>query len=85
MLEAQNMTVIRHVFVDHHEYQQQDFTFEDGLPIVMTEKDAVKCQAFAIANAWYVKTTLDVEPSFFSTLVNRLSAASASNSRSSET
>jgi len=42
-------------FIDHHSYGLQDFgTFNDNTPLLMTEKDAVKCQTFAKSNWWYV-------------------------------
>ncbi|WP_286262611.1 tetraacyldisaccharide 4'-kinase [Thalassotalea atypica] len=42
-------------FVDHHHFVEKDFqSFKDDLPLLMTEKDAVKCKAFASANWWYL-------------------------------
>lgn len=38
-------------FADHHGFGPEDFKGVEG-PLVMTEKDAVKCQAFA-ADHWY--------------------------------
>jgi tetraacyldisaccharide 4'-kinase len=49
-----------HVFADHHHFQAQDFQSFDDKPVIMTEKDAVKCRAFAKENWWYV--TIDVVP-----------------------
>jgi len=42
-------------FNDHQSYQVETFT-EYGIkqPLVMTEKDAVKCKSFAKANWWYL-------------------------------
>jgi tetraacyldisaccharide 4'-kinase len=53
-LKKQGITLIKHVFSDHHQYKLQDLQFDDGLPIVMTEKDAVKCRRFSIENSWYL-------------------------------
>ncbi|MGB1092097.1 MAG: tetraacyldisaccharide 4'-kinase [Oceanobacter sp.] len=53
-LEKLGMEVIRHPFPDHHPYQKSDLDFEDELPVFMTEKDWVKCQAFANENHWYL-------------------------------
>lgn len=39
-------------FPDHHAFSIADFGFDDGRPLLMTEKDAVKCTAFARPN-WY--------------------------------
>ncbi|MEB3766654.1 tetraacyldisaccharide 4'-kinase [Acinetobacter sp. MD2] len=35
----------KHEFADHHDYNLNDFSFNDTLPIITTEKDAVKIQA----------------------------------------
>ena len=42
-------------FVDHKSFTLDDFNqFKTDLPLLMTEKDAVKCQAFAADNWWYL-------------------------------
>lgn len=41
-----------HSFSDHHKFSAQDFTVYGGKTIVMTEKDAVKCEGFALPE-WY--------------------------------
>ena len=37
-----------------------DLVFDDELPVLMTEKDAVKCEAFAPPHAWVVPVTAEV-------------------------
>lgn len=46
-LRARGIEVIEHPFSDHHAYVAQDIQFLDGLTVLMTEKDAVKCRTFA--------------------------------------
>lgn len=42
-------------FIDHKSFKQSDFIqFKDDIPLLMTEKDAVKCQEFAQDNWWYL-------------------------------
>jgi tetraacyldisaccharide 4'-kinase len=42
-------------FVDHKNFSLDDFNqFKDDLPLLMTEKDAVKCKEFAQDNWWYL-------------------------------
>jgi tetraacyldisaccharide 4'-kinase len=53
-LRAARLELIEHPFPDHHRYAAADLQFDDGLPLIMTEKDAVKCQAFAPENCWYL-------------------------------
>jgi tetraacyldisaccharide 4'-kinase len=47
-------------FPDHHPYVAQDLAFAGDGEIVMTEKDAVKCAAFANARHWAL--VIDAEP-----------------------
>lgn len=53
-LRAQGVLVIEHAFADHHAYQAADLEFGDALPVLMTQKDAVKCMAFARPHHWSV-------------------------------
>lgn len=53
-LEKLGLNVIPHRFPDHHAYKQSEIAFNDNLPIIMTEKDAVKCSQFVNPNAWYL-------------------------------
>lgn len=46
--------VIEHPFEDHHQFVASDFKFNDRFPIVMTEKDAVKCESFANKKFYYL-------------------------------
>ncbi len=42
-------------FVDHHSFSLADFSaFDDNVPLLMTEKDAVKCRDFCKSNWWYL-------------------------------
>ena len=50
-------------FVDHHKFSAQELNkLSAALPLVMTEKDAVKCQAFAQQNWWYLAVNATFEP-----------------------
>jgi len=53
LLEVSGMHCIRHPFPDHYAYKAQDVCFDDSLPVLMTEKDAVKCFPFKLDNHWY--------------------------------
>lgn len=54
-LSRAGLQVIPHAFPDHYLYQATDFNFNDTLPILMTEKDAVKCEAFADQRFWWLR------------------------------
>lgn len=60
-LEALNWRPIAHPFADHATFSRAALTFSPALPLVMTEKDAVKCRAFAADDWWYL--AVDAEPS----------------------
>ena len=53
-LTKQGLTVQQHPFADHHNFQASDLAFGDDIPIIMTEKDAVKCQSYATKNMWFI-------------------------------
>lgn len=53
-LIKQGLNIIPHPFNDHHIFQSNDISFNDSNPILMTEKDAVKCQHFVNKNMWAV-------------------------------
>jgi tetraacyldisaccharide 4'-kinase len=56
-LRARGLQIVEHPFPDHHPFVAADLEFADDAPVLMTEKDAVKCRAFASARLWYVPVT----------------------------
>lgn len=57
-----------HIFPDHHRFIQQDLSgFQNG--VIMTEKDAIKCQAFAEINWYYLSIAAQLPDSFWSALL----------------
>ena len=59
MLREAGLTLYEHPMPDHHDFKSGDLDFGDSLPVLMTEKDAVKCAAFADARCWYVPVTAE--------------------------
>ena len=53
-LRARGLEVIEHPFPDHHALAAAELDFGDGLAVLMTEKDAVKCRDVAGPGLWYV-------------------------------
>ena len=53
-LAEAGLEVIPHPMADHAPLGPGDLAFDDGLPVLMTEKDAVKCGRFAAETHWYV-------------------------------
>lgn len=71
-LQREGFDVVPHAFVDHHAYTPEDFHFAEKLPVVMTEKDAVKCAGFAAVNWWYVPVQAELPQAFLEALLQRL-------------
>ena len=61
MLRACGMQVSPHELPDHAALKAADLEFGDGRPVLMTEKDAVKCAGFALAQHWYVPVSVNFE------------------------
>jgi len=59
-------------FPDHHAYTAAEIAFANARPVLMTEKDAVKCREFAADNWWYLETVAVLEPGFVTTLIAEL-------------
>ncbi len=54
MLRGLGLRPIEHAFPDHHDFTTADLAFNDAVPVLMTAKDAVKCQQFDDARLWEV-------------------------------
>jgi tetraacyldisaccharide 4'-kinase len=53
-LRAAGLEPIEHPFADHARLRPEQLQFADGLPVLMTEKDAVKCRRFGGTDRWYL-------------------------------
>jgi tetraacyldisaccharide 4'-kinase len=61
MLSQQGIRLVMHPFPDHHPFTAQDLDFGDDLPVLMTEKDAVKCRAFGGERHWVVPVEAGID------------------------
>lgn len=62
------------IFIDHYAYSIQDFVgFTTELPLLMTEKDAVKCQSFAKKHWWYLAVNAEFEHEDIAPLLTQIS------------
>jgi len=62
----------KHPFPDHHPFQPGDLRLPGADVVVMTEKDAVKCAAFADARMWFLRVEAALPPEFDAFLLDRL-------------
>jgi tetraacyldisaccharide 4'-kinase len=63
-LRAKGVQLTEHPYPDHHPYRPEDLQFAGAEAILMTEKDAVKCVAFNLQNAWYLPVICELAPAF---------------------
>jgi len=71
-LRDNGLTIVEHAFPDHHTYQESDFSGWNKECIIMTEKDAVKCGGFSLADAWFVNVQAKFSTSLELKLVDKL-------------
>lgn len=69
-LAAQNISVKQRLsFADHHGYSDTDLP---RAPVVMTEKDAVKCHTFSHDDWWYMRVDAALPTDFYSDIDSAL-------------
>ncbi|MBL4827487.1 MAG: tetraacyldisaccharide 4'-kinase [Spongiibacteraceae bacterium] len=75
-LTALGFTVIEHRFSDHHQYKVEDLQFSDELPIMMTEKDAVKVQGLGqgshLEKCWFVPVNAVIDKGLLALIGKRV-------------
>lgn len=71
-LSDQGLQCEQHAFPDHHAFHPADLQSMTAGPILMTEKDAVKCAAFAKANWWYLTVNAVVDTALAELIVNKI-------------
>ncbi len=72
MLESFGITVQRHPLPDHHRFDGRELRFDDQLPVLITEKDAVKCAGFAAAGVYVVPVEAELAQQFYDRLNSAL-------------
>ena len=61
-LTALGLDFAAYPFADHQAYSASDLAFARDGVLLMTEKDAVKCAAFNLGEAWVLPVTAQLEP-----------------------
>ncbi len=59
-------------FTDHYAFTAQDLARIDCDAIIMTEKDAVKCKAFAKPNCWVLPVQASIDEGLMEKVLNKL-------------
>lgn len=71
-LRRMHLTFTSRAFPDHHPYRADDLQTQGIDAILMTEKDAVKCRAFARNDWWYLPVEADVQDGLLDRLLPKL-------------
>jgi tetraacyldisaccharide 4'-kinase len=71
-LSDMGIDIIEHAFPDHHNFVPEDLHFSDAIPVVMTEKDAVKCSAFAKKNMYALRVQMALSEQWIEQLQTRI-------------
>jgi tetraacyldisaccharide 4'-kinase len=71
-LAAAGLRCEAHAFPDHYPYTLKDIQFNDERPVIMTEKDAVKCRRLADPRHWYLPVTAEIAEAFSQQLLTLL-------------
>ncbi|MBB5016205.1 tetraacyldisaccharide 4'-kinase [Rehaibacterium terrae] len=71
-LRRLGIELVEHAFLDHHVFAPHELDFDEPLPLLMTEKDAVKCRDFALPDAWVVPVEAELPDAFYEALLARL-------------
>lgn len=61
-----------HAFPDHHRYTAADIAFSDADAVLMTEKDAVKCAAFATEKCWALRVDAQIDPALAQLIIEKI-------------
>ena len=71
-LEHLSLSFRRHPFPDHFAFSADELAFAGDETVLMTEKDAVKCTAFAKASWWYLPVEAEVDPALGQLILAKL-------------
>ncbi len=74
-LQSYGLIVEAYPFPDHYHYTTGELLQLDGpKPLLMTEKDAVKCHNMKLINAWYVPLQIELPETFNQAFIARCRA-----------
>jgi len=59
-------------YKDHYPFTKKDFKTMNDKNIIMTEKDAVKCEKFARDNFWYLPVVAEIDSKFTDFILNKM-------------
>ena len=80
-LSACGLRVDGRALPDHYHFRPADLAHAGDRPLLMTEKDAVKCRVWARAEHWYVPVEAELSEGFIHEVLRRLASLAAAMPR----
>ena len=74
-LEEMGLQAETRAFPDHHAFQPADLALHGAEALLMTEKDAVKCQAFAPPETWVLPVDAQLDPDLAHWVLEKLNGS----------
>lgn len=74
-LRRAGLQVEPRAFADHHVFSASDLVFPGSEPVVMTAKDAVKCEGLASSRHWFIPVEASLPEEFCEELFSRIGAS----------
>jgi tetraacyldisaccharide 4'-kinase len=71
-LAAMGIVATPHPFRDHHRFVAGDLAIADAEAILMTEKDALKCETFADERCWYLPVEARIDEGLITLVEGKL-------------
>ncbi len=72
MVATLGVVATSHAFPDHHVFNAAEIAFPGATAILMTQKDAVKCAAFADERCWYLPLRAVVDPALLALVEEKI-------------
>ncbi len=73
-LEKMGISFTPHAFPDHHPYSADDLAIENCDAILLTEKDAVKCTAFADTRYWVLRVDAQIDSTLIDLILRKITS-----------
>jgi tetraacyldisaccharide 4'-kinase len=71
-LRELGISFVAHPFPDHHAFTAADFEYCGNDSVIMTEKDAVKCERFCNENFWALPVDAETDPALGELILRKL-------------
>lgn len=72
LVRRQGIAATEHAFPDHYPFRASDLAWPGAKAILMTQKDAVKCAAFAGERFWYLPVRANIDPALVAVVERKI-------------